>query len=92
MTNMGIITWIIFGALIGWVASMIMKRSSEMGAVANIIIGGIGAVLGGWIASLFGLGKVTGFNVYSLLIAVAGACLLLWAIGVYQKATKGSKE
>ena len=89
---MGFITWIIFGALIGWVASIIMKKSSEMGVIANIIIGGIGAVLGGWIASLFGLGTVSGFNIYNLLIAVAGACLLLWVIGTYQKATKESKE
>lgn len=89
---MGLISWIIFGALIGWIASMIMKKSSEMGAVANIIIGGIGATLGGWIASLFGLGTVNGFNIYSILIAVAGACLLLWIIGMYQRATRSSKQ
>lgn len=89
---MGLITWIIFGALIGWVASIIMKKNSQMGAVANIVIGGIGAALGGWIASLFGLGTVSGFNVYSILIAVAGACLLLWIIGAFQKMTRESKD
>ena len=89
---MGLVTWILFGALIGWVASLIMGKSSEMGAVANIIIGAIGAALGGWVASLFGLGTVTGFNIYSVLIAVAGACLLLWIIGMYQRATHRSRE
>jgi len=89
---MGLVTWIIFGALIGWVASLIMKKSSEMGVVANIIIGAIGAALGGWIASMLGLGTVTGFNIYSILIAVGGACLLLWIIGMYQRATRSSRQ
>jgi uncharacterized membrane protein YeaQ/YmgE (transglycosylase-associated protein family) len=67
---MGIILWIIFGALAGWIASKIMKRDESMGAIANIIVGIIGAALGGWIASgLFGEG-ITGFNIWSLLIAI----------------------
>ena len=53
-----------------------------MGALANIVVGVVGAGLGGWIASLFGLGGVDGFNLYSLLIAVGGACLLLWIVGM----------
>ena len=85
---MGWITWIVFGALAGWIASIIMKRNSGMGAVANIIVGVIGAGLGGWIASLLGLGPVTGFNVYSLLIAIAGACLLLLIIGAITRAAR----
>lgn len=85
---MGWITWIIFGALAGWIASIIMKKNSEMGAFANIIIGIVGGVLGGWIASLFGLGTVSGFNIVSLLIAIAGACLLLFVIGALQKSFK----
>lgn len=89
---MGIITWVIFGALVGWIASLIMKKSSEMGAVANIVIGVVGAALGGFIASFFGLGTVTGFNIFSLLIAIAGACLLLLLIGAFQKATHNEKR
>ena len=89
---MGIITWLIFGALVGWVASIIMKRNSEMGSIANIVVGVIGAGLGGWIASLLGIGTVTGFNFYSLLIALAGACVLLLVIGLVQKATKTEKH
>ncbi|MCL1965196.1 MAG: GlsB/YeaQ/YmgE family stress response membrane protein [Firmicutes bacterium] len=82
---MGWITWIIFGALAGWIASIIMKRNSSMGAVANIVVGVIGAGLGGWIASLLGLGTVNGFNIYSLLIAIGGACLLLLIIGAFTR-------
>ncbi|MGI6239396.1 MAG: GlsB/YeaQ/YmgE family stress response membrane protein [Christensenellales bacterium] len=79
---MGIILWIIFGALAGWIASKIMKRDAGMGALANIIVGIIGAGLGGWIASTFlGTEGVTGFNIWSLLIAIGGACLVLLIFG-----------
>jgi uncharacterized membrane protein YeaQ/YmgE (transglycosylase-associated protein family) len=79
---MGIILWIIFGALAGWIASKIMKRDESMGAMANIIVGIVGAALGGWISSgLFGGQGITGFNIWSLLIAIAGACLLLLIFG-----------
>ncbi len=85
---MGILTWIIFGALSGWIASIIMKKSSEMGAVANIVVGVVGAIVGGFIASLLGLGTVSGFNVYSMLIAIGGACLLLLVVGMFQRGVR----
>ena len=50
---MGVILWIIFGALVGWVASLIMKTDAEQGAVLNIVIGVVGAVIGGWLMSVF---------------------------------------
>ncbi len=79
---MGIILWIIFGALAGWIASKIMGRDESMGALANIVVGIVGAGLGGWLSSLiFGGEGVTGFNIGSLLIAIAGACLLLLIFG-----------
>lgn len=84
---MGIVTWIVFGALAGWIASIIMKRNSEMGGFSNIVVGVVGGLLGGFIASLFGLGTITGFNIYSLLIAVAGACLLLLIVSGFKKAS-----
>lgn len=74
---MGIILWIIFGALVGWVASMIMKTDAEQGAVLNIVVGIIGAVLGGWLMSLLGERGVTGFNLYSFLVAILGAIVLI---------------
>ncbi len=79
---MGIILWIIFGALAGWIASKIMGRDASMGALANIVVGIVGAGLGGWISTaIFGGDGVTGFNIGSLLIAIAGACLLLLIFG-----------
>lgn len=78
---MGIIAWIILGALAGWIASIIMKRDSSMGAVANIIVGIVGAFIGGWLADLAGFGGVDGFNLGSIITAIVGACLLLFIIG-----------
>ncbi|WP_022819278.1 GlsB/YeaQ/YmgE family stress response membrane protein [Fusobacterium russii] len=82
---MGIITWLVLGALAGWIASIIMGKNASMGAFANIIVGIIGAFIGGGIASFWGGGKVTGFNLYSILISVLGACVLIWIVGKIKK-------
>lgn len=74
---MGIILWIIFGALVGWVASLVMKTDSQQGLALNIIVGIIGAVIGGWLMSFFGQSGVTGFNLYSLIVALIGAIVLI---------------
>ncbi|MDP2648791.1 MAG: GlsB/YeaQ/YmgE family stress response membrane protein [bacterium] len=72
---MGIIIWIIFGALVGWVASMLM--GSGGGLVWDIVIGIVGAVIGGFLMNLLGQGSVNGFNLYSFLVALLGACILI---------------
>lgn len=74
---MGILAWLILGALAGWIASLIMKTDAQQGMVANIIVGIVGALLGGFVFGLFGGSSVTGFNLYSLLVAVVGAVILL---------------
>lgn len=76
-THMGIILWIIFGALVGWVASMIMKTDADQGAVLNVVVGIVGAVIGGWVMSLIGNTGVTGFNLYSFLVALLGSVILI---------------
>lgn len=79
---MGILLWIVFGALAGWIASILTGRNHSMGLLSNIVVGIIGSALGGWLASaVFGWGGVSGFNWQSLLIAVGGSCLLLFIFG-----------
>lgn len=74
---MGIILWIIFGGLVGWVASVFMKTNARQGVIINIIVGIVGAVIGGWIMAALGQGGVNGFNPYSFLVALIGACVLI---------------
>jgi uncharacterized membrane protein YeaQ/YmgE (transglycosylase-associated protein family) len=76
---MGLIAWIILGALAGWIASIIMRTDAEQGAIANIIVGIVGAVIGGFIMQMFGASGVNGFSLYSLLVAIGGAVVLLAA-------------
>lgn len=70
---MGIILWIIFGAIVGWIASIIMKTDAQQGTILNILVGIVGAVVGGWIMTFFGQSGVTGFNLYSFAVAIIGA-------------------
>lgn len=80
---MGILSWIIFGALVGWLASLIMKRDAQMGALANIIVGIVGSFIGGWIGSSLGMGYTTGeFSIMGVIMGVVGACVLLFVIGL----------
>ncbi|HEX5386942.1 MAG TPA: GlsB/YeaQ/YmgE family stress response membrane protein [Gemmatimonadales bacterium] len=73
---MSIIAWIILGLIAGWIASKIVNKTGE-GVVVDIILGIIGAVVGGWIFNRFGTAGVTGFNVWSLIVAIIGAVVLL---------------
>lgn len=73
-----ILVWIILGGVAGWIASKIMKTDAEQGVGTNIVVGIIGALIGGFIMSLFGGSGVTGFNIYSLVVATLGACIALW--------------
>ena len=74
---MGITLWIIFGALVGWVASLIMNTDAEQGAFLNIIVGIVGAVIGGWLMNVVGENGTGGFNLYSFFVALLGACVLI---------------
>ncbi len=74
---MGIILWILFGGLVGWVASMIMGTDAQQGITLNVVVGMIGAVIGGYIMSAVGKTGVGGFNLYSFLVALLGAVVLL---------------
>jgi uncharacterized membrane protein YeaQ/YmgE (transglycosylase-associated protein family) len=85
---MGIISWIVIGGLAGWIASMIMDTDKSMGVMANIIVGIIGGLIGGFVVSIFGGAGMTGFNVWSLVVAVIGSIILL---AIVKAARGGSK-
>ncbi|MFA5714283.1 MAG: GlsB/YeaQ/YmgE family stress response membrane protein [Candidatus Paceibacterota bacterium] len=72
---MTIIIWIVFGGLVGLVASMIMGGGN--GLLIDIILGIVGASVGGWVMDFFGKSGVSGFNIYSFLVALLGAIILI---------------
>lgn len=74
---MGIIAWIIFGALAGWIASMIAGTNAQQGLLGNIIVGILGALVGGFVFELLGGAGITGFNIWSMAVAIAGSVVLL---------------
>ncbi len=76
---MGIVLWLIFGALVGWIASLIMKTRRK-GLIRNIVIGLIGSFIGGWISSLLGLGSMSAFTIEGFFFAVGGAVFLIWLL------------
>ena len=80
----GIIAWLIFGALIGWVASIIMKTNGQQGALLNIVVGIIGAFIGGFLINRQVAPSV--FSISSILTALLGAVVLL---AIYNLATRG---
>ncbi len=76
---MGILSWILLGLIVGALAKWIMPGDDPGGFVVTTLLGIGGALVGGAIASAIGIGSFTGFNVGSLVIAVGGALLLLYA-------------
>ena len=74
---MGILMWIVFGLIAGVVAKWIMPGRDPGGIIVTILLGIAGAVVGGFVATYFGYGSMTGFDFRSLLIAIGGAVLLL---------------
>ncbi|MFM9414221.1 GlsB/YeaQ/YmgE family stress response membrane protein [Peptococcus simiae] len=81
---MGIISWLIVGALAGWLASIIMGKNAQMGALANIGVGIVGAFIGGFLLSFIGHGQITGINLPTIGTAVLGAVVLLFVVGKIQ--------
>lgn len=77
---MGLISWAAFGLVAGIIAKWIMPGKDGGGFFVTILLGVSGAVVGGWISTFFGFGKVDGFNMGSFAVAVTGAIIVLWGL------------
>jgi uncharacterized membrane protein YeaQ/YmgE (transglycosylase-associated protein family) len=80
-----IITWIVLGALAGWIASMITGTEARVNGVTNVVVGVIGAFVGGLVLQLFGVTTDTGFNLATLLTAILGAVVLLSLVRAFRR-------
>lgn len=78
MEVMGPIGWIVLGGLAGWIASKFVGVDKDQGIIGNIIVGIIGALLGGWVFNLVGGSGVSGFNIWSFFVALVGAVIVLF--------------
>lgn len=84
---MGIIIWLIVGGIVGWLASMIMKTDGQQGILLNVIVGIVGAFIGGWlIGPLVGAGSINdGFSVMSFVVSLIGAIILLAIVNLFRR-------
>ena len=81
---MGILSWIIVGGIAGWLASIVVGSNKRMGIIANIVVGVIGAFIGGFIMSFFHYGSVTGLNFWSIFVAFVGSVVLLLVLSLFR--------
>jgi len=83
---MNVLLWIVFGGLAGWVATLLTGDDAGFGIFGNIVVGIIGAFIGGWIADRVGMGGAPGTerptSIGSFITAVLGAVILLWIVGL----------
>ena len=85
---MNFLIWIVVGGIIGWLASMVMRTDAEQGPFLNVIVGIIGAVLGGWLISpLIGAGTVNSgdFSISGLIVSFLGAVILLAIVNLFRR-------
>lgn len=85
---MSFIIWLVIGGLVGWLASVVMKTDGQQGIILNIVVGIIGALLGGWLLSpLFGTGTINqgDFSLSGLLVSFLGAVILLAVVNLIRR-------
>jgi uncharacterized membrane protein YeaQ/YmgE (transglycosylase-associated protein family) len=82
----GLLTWIVVGAIAGWLASLVMKGSG-LGLIGNIVVGVIGALVGGYLAGTFFnmSDAISGFNFTSIVVAFLGAVIVLFIVGLFRR-------
>ncbi len=84
---MGIIIWLIMGGLVGWIASLIMGTDGQQGIILNVVVGIVGALIGGWlIGPLLGAGSINeGISIMSLVVSLIGAVILLGILSLFNR-------
>lgn len=84
---MGIIVWLIMGGVVGWIASMIMGTNARQGMVLNIVVGIVGALIGGWlIGPMLGAGSINdGITIMSVIVSLIGAVILLAILSLFRR-------
>ncbi|MEO7393053.1 MAG: GlsB/YeaQ/YmgE family stress response membrane protein [Ramlibacter sp.] len=86
---MSFILWLIVGGIVGWLASLVMKTDGQQGILLNVIVGIVGAFIGGWLISpLVGMGTINdGFSIGSLVVSLIGAIILLAIVNLFRRGT-----
>ena len=84
---MSLILWLIVGGIVGWLASMIMKTDGQQGILLNVVVGIVGAFIGGWLISpLVGMGTINqGFSIGSVVVSLVGAIILLAIVNLFRR-------
>ena len=84
---MGIIIWLVIGGICGWLASMIMRTDGQQGILLNVIVGIVGAFIGGWVISpMVGVGTINdGFSIGSVIVSLIGAVILLAIVNLFRR-------
>jgi uncharacterized membrane protein YeaQ/YmgE (transglycosylase-associated protein family) len=85
---MNLIIWLVVGGLVGWIASMVMRTDAQQGVILNVVVGIIGALLGGWLlAPMFGTGTINSndFSLPGLLVSLLGAVILLAIVNLVRR-------
>lgn len=85
---MNLLIWLVVGGVIGWIASMIMRTDAQQGILLNVVVGIVGALLGGWLISpLLGVGTInqSNFSIGSLLVSLVGAIILLAIVNLFRR-------
>jgi uncharacterized membrane protein YeaQ/YmgE (transglycosylase-associated protein family) len=86
---MSILAWIVLGLIAGFIASKIVNRQGQ-GLILDMVLGIVGAIVGGWIMTKLGESGISGFNLYSILVAIGGAIVLLVAYHLIRRLTGGA--
>ena len=85
---MNLLIWLVVGGVIGWIASMIMRTDAQQGMLLNVVVGIVGAMLGGWLVSpLLGVGTINqnNFSIGSMVVSLVGAVILLAVVNQFRR-------